>query len=748
MASKLLGRRVLSVIVAGGVVAGMLAFSAGPATAAVTCPTVSQSTGAVSPPPSPGADWSGCNLTGADLFDLHLNGMNLTGANLTNANLLFDTDSSNLTDANFSGANMTGDNLTAATVTGANMATANLDNVWTFNTVGVPASLPSGWEDVSDHILGPTANLTFATLKGKDLAGYDLDEANLSQANLTDTNLAGTDLGQATLDGVQSGGITGTPSIPSGWQLTDGYLIGSGANLGGATLTDADLTDANLSDTDFEGADLSGADLGGTNLTTANLDGANLSQASLTNADAESATLVGADLTSTTLTQAALTDANLSQATLTGADLPTATLTGIQSGGIAVDGSSPSLPANWSLFNGYLVGPAANLASASLGGLTLTNADLSSANLTSADLTNASLPSADLVSTNLTSANLTGTTLTSADLTSTNLTDANLTDANLDGAATDNTVTTGVTWLNTTCPDGSNSNDHDSGCFSPFNTTPPVAHPRLLSAGTEVNGWFNAPVTVEWSWTDAGPLNYADCTLSSTTTASGPITLTASCTDLAGHTATDSYKLKVDTTSPVVQVTGVAAKDQYVLGKVPQAGCSTTEAISGVEKAAKVSVSTGGTHGVGPFTATCAGAVSVAGNPQPAPVQAKYTVGYGFGGFSAPRPGSTIAKSSHSITATFRLVNAAGTAVSAATASNLAFAHDVRVTLRGPGISTVSAFCQWSTTAHVLTCALKIPAKVLTARKYSLSAEENVGTGFYAVPVAGKVVNPETIYFK
>ena len=54
----------------------------------------------------------------------------------------------------------------------------------------------------------------------------------------------------------------------------------------------------------------------------------------------------------------------------------------------------------------------------------------------------------------------------------------------------------------------------------------------------------------------------------------------------------------------------------------------------------------------------------------------------------------------------------------------------------------------WSASARTFGCVLKIPAKVVTGRKYSLTAQENLGTGFYAVPTVGKVVNPETIYFK
>jgi len=61
------------------VVAGTLAVAASPA-AAVSCPTVDFTTHLVSPPPAPGVDWSGCNLSEANL-----KGANLAGANLTAA---------------------------------------------------------------------------------------------------------------------------------------------------------------------------------------------------------------------------------------------------------------------------------------------------------------------------------------------------------------------------------------------------------------------------------------------------------------------------------------------------------------------------------------------------------------------------------------------------------------------------------------------------------------------------------------
>ena len=52
-------------------------------------------------------------------------------------------------------------------------------------------------------------------------------------------------------------------------------------------------------------------------------------------------------------------------------------------------------------------------------------------------------------------ANLTGANLKGANLTGANLTRATLTGANLSG----------VTWSNTTCPDGTNSNNNGGTCL-------------------------------------------------------------------------------------------------------------------------------------------------------------------------------------------------------------------------------------------------------------------------------------------
>jgi hypothetical protein len=95
----------------------------------------------------------------------------------------------------------------------------------------------------------------------------------------------------------------------------------------------------------------------------------------------------------------------------------------------------------------------------------LAGCNLSGTNLSGAQLSGANLSGANLSGANLSGANLTGANLSSANLTHTNLNGANLTGANLKGATvTATTNFTKVTWSNTTCPDGTNSNNDRGTC--------------------------------------------------------------------------------------------------------------------------------------------------------------------------------------------------------------------------------------------------------------------------------------------
>jgi hypothetical protein len=105
----------------------------------------------------------------------------------------------------------------------------------------------------------------------------------------------------------------------------------------------------------------------------------------------------------------------------------------------------------------------------------------------------------------------------------------------------------------------------------------------------------------------------------------GSHTLYAASVDNAGNREVPvSRTVRIDLTAPLVAVTGVKHGALYRRGKVPKAGCSTTDALSGVAVPATLTVTGGNRYGTGIFTATCSGALDLADNPGSASVT--YTV--------------------------------------------------------------------------------------------------------------------------
>jgi uncharacterized protein YjbI with pentapeptide repeats len=169
----------------------------------------------------------------------------------------------------------------------------------------------------------------------------------------------------------------------------------------------ADLHDCEFSDPyAFFDRDLNHVNLTGTNLSGFHMEGVNLTGANLS-----FATLIGTDLRTATLEATILIEANLTNATLIG------------------------------------------------------RATLAGAIMTDAILIDASMGGANLTKAYLTGANLTGAILRFANLAGANLTDANLTGANLTDA-----ILTDVIWDNTTCPDGTNSDDNGGTCVGHLTT--------------------------------------------------------------------------------------------------------------------------------------------------------------------------------------------------------------------------------------------------------------------------------------
>ena len=350
-----------------------------------------------------------------------------------------DLTDADLTDADLTGVDLTRATLTGAHLTGAYLGGATLDGVksGSITVTGTPPTLPTDWQlidgyQIGGYLIGP---------------GADLKHANLLAANLQGVNLSGADLTGATLAFVQSGGtITDVnTTLPTDWQLIDGYLIGPGANLTGA---------------DLDGANLNGADLSSATLFNVKLDGANLSNATLLDVDL-SAVATLTNVKSGGITgplydipadwqlingyligpTADLSGADLSGMDLSGADLSGADLTNVKSGGTTGDGST-TLPTNWQLIDGHLMGPTADLSNEDLSGADLSGVDLSGADLShvkAGDITgdgSTTLPTNwQLIDGYLIGprANLEGEDLSGADLSGADLTGANLINANLDG---------------------------------------------------------------------------------------------------------------------------------------------------------------------------------------------------------------------------------------------------------------------------------------------------------------------------
>jgi len=177
---------------------------------------------------------------------------------------------------------------------------------------------------------------------------------------------------------------------------------------------------------------------------------------------------------------------------------------------------------------------------------------------------------------------------------------------------------------------------------SPVNLdlVPPVAS-ISTTPGANGNGWINSlPVTVNLSGTDSGSgvaqLRYwinngpvasiAGGSGSTQLAAEGSYSVGLRAIDNAGNiSALATSSFGIDVTPPVVAVTGVTQGAIYTYGNVPTAGCTTTDALSGVATMATVSTTGGNGHGTGRFTAACSGATDKAGNAAQ-PVSVTYDV--------------------------------------------------------------------------------------------------------------------------
>lgn len=222
----------------------------------------------------------------------------------------------------------------------------------------------------------------------------------------------------------------------------------------------ADLVNCDLSGRDMQGVNIWSADLSGANLSDANLSGALLEGVDFTGANATGAIFDNADLFTTILTGATFDNASLRDTNMEDAYAP---------GG--------------SFINADLRG--ADLYFADFRNTNVSGANFSGNFLHSFDLPGAIAQNANFSGASMTSMNMRDTDLRGADLSATSLGfvsfhNADFRDATLLGAERNSGVHfDGVIWGNTTCADGSNSDDNDGDNFTcegnfPENVAPTI----------------------------------------------------------------------------------------------------------------------------------------------------------------------------------------------------------------------------------------------------------------------------------
>jgi hypothetical protein len=189
---------------------------------------------------------------------------------------------------------------------------------------------------------------------------------------------------------------------------------------------------------------------------------------------------------------------------------------------------------------------------------------------------------------------------------------------------------TAATVVNGSAQDTAGNIGTDSVTVKLDKTAPAIG--GAIATGTMGgNGWYTGAVTVHFTCTDSLS-GIAVCPDDVTLTTNGANqSLTRSATDVAGNVSSATMSgINIDNEPPTITNVNVA-NGFYTLGAVPTPSCTATDSFSGLESC-KVTV-TGGTNGVGTFTAT-ATATDKAGNI--ATRTNTYRVIYRFDGFLQP----------------------------------------------------------------------------------------------------------------
>ena len=320
------------------------------------------------------------------------------------------------------------------------------------------------------------------------------------------------------------------------------------------------------------------ADLRNCDLSGRNMEGVDLSNADLTGANLDNASLFTSNLVAATFDNASLRNTNLED--------------GYAPGGSFVNADLRGAYLYFAFFRG------GNLSGANFSNNWLSSVDFESSILQNAIFAGSSLSGVDMRNSDLRGADLSFTTLWYVSLNNADLRDANLLGAKRKAG----THLTGAAWGNTTCSDGSNSDDDDGDNFTcesnfPANQPPTVsltspANNSTVTKGATVNISANAADSdgsvIRVEFFAGGTLLNIDPTapysFNWTTTAAGAYVITARATDTdEGVTTSQPVTLNVvpspDNVPPTVTITSPAnnATVSRLLGTTINANASDSD---------------------------------------------------------------------------------------------------------------------------------------------------------------------------
>jgi uncharacterized protein YjbI with pentapeptide repeats len=414
-----------------------------------------------------------------------------------------------------------------------------------------------------------------------------------------------------------------------------------------------------------------------------------------------------------------------------------------------------------------------NLSSADLSGADLSNAQLAQADLSNADLSNANLSGASLAGANLTAAFMQGTSLASASLNGADLTQALVRNGSLDKTDLSGATLTGV---NSRLLTGTPAHLPANWSLVKGSLIGPGANlinDQLSGAG--LSGADLAGAQLDGAGLTGADLSHADLTgasligtiltgarLDGTGLASSTLTAVVS----GGITGTPAalpvpWMLRagflmgpgIDLSGDNLSGRGLAGVD---LSGADLSRADFTNANLSRAGLARANLTSATLTGANLFRARLTGTIW-SGTACPdgtssgaSPAGCTRALAYHFGGFSTPKPGSSVRKSARSFPARFTLTSAKGAKVGDAIGRSLSSNHEIRATLSGPGIKPVRATCRWNAPARNFRCTVRFPARVKTgtSHRYTVVVSENYGQGFVRAPKRAGVASAVHIHFR